>query len=66
MAYEEESIIPAYPGTEGRKNKALSISNSLRESLERQSLREAGIRGVAQNGKKSWVKGGEAFAVPLI
>ncbi|SOV08492.1 uncharacterized protein UDID_16325 [Ustilago sp. UG-2017a] len=66
MAYEEESIIPAYPGTEGRKHKALSISNSLRESLERQSLREAGIRGVAQNGKKSWVKGGEAFAVPLI
>ncbi|SAM70548.1 uncharacterized protein UBRO_16325 [Ustilago bromivora] len=65
MAYEE-SIIPAYPGTEGRNHKALSISNSLRESLERQSLREAGIRGVAQNGKKSWVKGGEAFAVPLI
>ncbi|KAJ1031784.1 hypothetical protein NDA13_002171 [Ustilago tritici] len=45
MAYEEESIISAYPRTEGRKHKTLSISNSLRESLERQSLREAGIRG---------------------
>lgn len=44
MAYQEESIIPSYPGTEGRNYKALSMSNSLRESLERQSLREAGIR----------------------
>ncbi|KAJ1030362.1 hypothetical protein NDA16_001271 [Ustilago loliicola] len=67
MAYQEESIIPTYPGAEGRKHKALSMSNSLRESLERQSLREAGIRTGGQGGKKSWGgREGEAFAVPLI
>lgn len=45
LTYEEESIIPAYPNTNAdRRQKTMSMSNSLRESLERQSLREAGIR----------------------
>ncbi|CBQ67705.1 conserved hypothetical protein [Sporisorium reilianum SRZ2] len=45
-----ESIIPAYPGSVGRKggrlnsHSSMSLSTSLRESLEKHGLREAGIR----------------------
>ncbi|SPO19963.1 uncharacterized protein UTRI_00355_B [Ustilago trichophora] len=69
LTYDEESIIPTFPGSVGRssdrRQKTMSMSNSLRESLEKQSLREAGIRQdqKAANGRK-W--GGNAFAVPLI
>lgn len=41
LAYEEESIIPAYPGGGDRRHKTMSLSSALRESLEKQHLSEA-------------------------
>lgn len=54
LSFDGDSIIPQYPGSVGRKPTAVpkrvqshsssSLNTSLRESLEKHSLRDAGIR----------------------
>ncbi|SPO20878.1 uncharacterized protein UTRI_00355 [Ustilago trichophora] len=69
LTYEEESIIPSYPNSAARlsdrRQKTMSMSNSLRESLEKQSLREAGTRQDQKAGVgRKW--GGDSFSGPSI